>query len=339
MSLVTWDEGQPTNARIDGVQILPVCRRNAGLRGLRFLHPRWSSLCRALRAAQADVCYHNSAEEVTGQVVWWCRRHATPFVYAVASNPDCDARLPQMPKFHERAFYRYGLRHADEVIVQTRRQRDMLAAGFGRRSRVIPMPCPGPVNGQYVVPNPPPPGHARVAWVGRIVPVKRLEWLLDLAGSRLDVGFDIVGAAEDSRYARALTARAARLPNVILHGRVERNRMPEVYRRASCLCCTSAFEGFPNTFLEAFSHGLPVVSTVDPDGVLATHGLGAAAPDVPALLNALRDLLTNEARWRAASGRARQYYLENHTVDSVLPQFEQVFLDVIAQRRSSGSHA
>ena len=104
VSLVTWDEGQPAGEEIDGVRVLPVCRRDAGLRGLRFVHPRWGNLCRALRAAQADVYYHNSAEEVTGQVAWWCRRHGASFVYAVASNPDCDARLPQMPAFHERVF-------------------------------------------------------------------------------------------------------------------------------------------------------------------------------------------------------------------------------------------
>ena len=151
-----------------------------------------------------------------------------------------------------------------------------------------------------------------------------------------EITFDVVGAAENSAYARDLVARAALQPNVVLHGRVERDRMPDVYKQASCLCCTSSFEGFPNTFLEAFSHGVPVVSTVDPDGVLATRGLGAAAPDAPALLCTTRDLLSKEAHWRAVSNRARQYYLENHTVDAVLPQFEQVFLDVTARRRAVG---
>lgn len=333
--LLTWDEGQPDGVEIDGVRVVKICRRNAGVPGVRFFHPRWSGLSRALHAAAADVYYHNCGEYVTGQVALWCRRRRLPFVYSVASNPDCDPRLPEMRKLRERVLYRYGLLHADEVIVQTRSQQEMLAHGFGRTSSVIPMPCPGPSDDEYVPPAPPRPGTARVAWVGRIVPLKRLEWLLDLAVQLPVTAFDIVGAAEaDTAYTRALRARAAQLPNVTLHGRIERARMPEVYRRANCLCCTSSHEGFPNTFLEAFSYGVPVVSTIDPDGLLVARGLGATATDVPGLLAELRALLGGAARWRATSQSARQYYRENHTVAVVLPRFEHAFLTAIERKRA-----
>jgi glycosyltransferase involved in cell wall biosynthesis len=107
-----------------------------------------------------------------------------------------------------------------------------------------------------------------------------------------------------------------------------------MYQQASCLCCTSTYEGFPNTFLEAFSHGVPVVSTVDPDGVLAGQRLGAVAQDAPGVLAALRTLLGSTARWQEASDNARQYYVEHHALDAVLPQFEQVFLEVAARQRA-----
>ena len=65
------------------------------------------------------------------------------------------------------------------------------------------------------------------------------------------------------------------MPNVTLHGRVERERMPSLYQDALCLCCTSVLEGFPNTFLEAWSVGLPVVSSFDPDHLIAERGSAA----------------------------------------------------------------
>ena len=334
VSLLTWDEGQGPEIEADGVRVLSICRRDAGVPGLRFFHPRWSGL-RRLAGAQADVYYHNCGEYVTGQVALWCRRNGRGFVYSVASNPDCDVRLPEMRTLRERVLYRYGLKHADEVIVQTRAQQEMLTLGFQRSSRVIPMPCPGPMDCEFVPPRPPRLGTARVAWVGRLVELKRLEWLLDLAERLPDVAFDVVGDAEaDTAYTRGLNMRAARLPNVRLHGRIERAHMPAVYQQASCLCCTSTYEGFPNTFLEAFSHGVPVVSTVDPDGVLAGRRLGAVAQDAPGLLAALRTLLGSTARWQEASDNARQYYVEHHALDAVLPQFEQVFLEVAARQRA-----
>jgi glycosyltransferase involved in cell wall biosynthesis len=337
VTMLTWDEGQGGDVEIDGVRVRSICRRAAGLPGVRFFHPRWTGLRRGLAAADADVYYHNCAEYVTGQVAMWCRHHGRAFVYSVASDPDCDPRLPELRSLRERGFYRYGLKHADEVVVQTRAQQQMLAAGFGRSSVVIPMPCPGPRDGEHVEPIPPALRQPRVAWVGRVVELKRLEWLLDLAGQMPDVAFDVVGDQEaDTPYTRGLKVRAAALPNVVMHGRLARDRVPQVYRQASCLCCTSRFEGFPNTFLEAFSHGVPVVSTVDPDGLITSRGLGAIADSVPSLRTALRDLLTSPMRWQAASASARQYYVAHHTPEIVLPQFEAIFQRAAARARSLG---
>jgi glycosyltransferase involved in cell wall biosynthesis len=102
--------------------------------------------------------------------------------------------------------------------------------------------------------------------------------------------------------------------------------------------CTSDYEGFPNIFLEAWSEGLPIVSTFDPDGLIAERGLGAVAdPHVDSLAARLAKLLESAERWRAASAAARRYYLENHTVDRVMARFEQGFLDVVQAPPARGS--
>ncbi len=326
VSLLTWEEGQGDRT-VDGVRIIPICPRDAGLPAVRFFHPRWTALNRALRLADADVYYQNCGEVVTGQVALWCRRHRRRLVYSVASEPDCDPRLPHMTSLRQRLLYRYGLRHADRVTVQTRRQQQMLRNGFHVDSIVIPMPCPGP--GDYVDPAPPVPGSIRVAWVGRIVEVKRLDILLTVAQAMPHLTFNVAGSFEEQRpYVQDLHRRAAAIPNVVLHGRIIREQMPAFYKRASCLLCTSDHEGFPNTFLEAWSHGLPVVSTVDPDGLVAQRDLGCVASDAPGLIAALRDLLTDRQRWCRASRNTREYYVHNHTMEKVMPLVERVFREV-----------
>jgi glycosyltransferase involved in cell wall biosynthesis len=330
-SLVTWGEGPVEDEWVDGVQIIKVCPRGAGVPGLRFFHPRWTSLRTALGRADADVCYQNCAEEVTGQVALWCRRYGRPFVYSVASQADCDPRLPTLRRRRERILYRYGLRHADQVIVQTRTQQRMLREGFGRESVVIPMPCSGPSDAEFVEPDPPAEGRFRVLWVGRICREKRPDRLLDLAAALPELVFDVAGPFGEDAYSQSVRQRAALLGNVTVHGGVNRDRMPDFYRGAGCLCCTSDVEGFPNTFLEAWSHGLPVVTTFDPDGLVAEHGLGFPARDVPSLAAALRALATDLGAWRTASRNGRRYYVENHRVDVVLPRFEEVFINVVRQ--------
>lgn len=337
-TLVTWDEGQEDGVVIDGVRVIKMCRKDAGAPGLRFLHPRWTSLERALARADADVYYQNCAEVVTGQVALFCRRKDRAFVYSVACDPDCDPKLPEMRTWRERALYRYGVAHADRIIVQTRAQQAMMHFGFGRPSQVLPMPCEGPGPADFTPPLPPAPGKARVLWVARIAPQKRLELLLDVAERMPDVTFAVAGPRDaNSAYVDPLLERAKALPNVELLGRVERERMPELFRSVALLVSTSWTEGFPNTYLEAWSHGVPVVATVDPDGLIEERGLGATGREATGVAGALRSLLDSPERWARASEAARRYWLQFHTLDAAMPRFESALVQAWESRRAGAA--
>lgn len=325
VGLVTWAEGPPGDETIDGVRILKTCPRDAGLPGARFFHPRWTSLVAALGRADAATYYQNCAEYVTGQVALWARRHGRRFVYSVASDMDCDPQLPDLPTWRERRLYRYGLRQARPAIAQTESQAARLREHFGADSLVIPMPCPGPDPSAYSAPEWRPGG--RVLWVGRICQVKRPDRLLDVATACPEIGFDVVGPPDGDAYVTDVLRRARDVPNVVLHGRASRAQMDAFYRGAAALLCTSDREGFPNTFLESWSQGLPIVSTFDPDGLIGRLGLGAAVSTEPAAIaTALRGLVGSREAWIEASRRARQHYLSNHTVDEVMRRFESVLV-------------
>ena len=109
--------------------------------------------------------------------------------------------------------------------------------------------------------------------------------------------------------------------------------MPRHYQRASLLCCTSAYEGFPNTFLEAWSHGLPIVSAFDPDGLIAERELGCIATTIPDLIAALDRVLNSRTDWLRYGQNGRRYCEQNHALEVVLSKFENVFDDVLAKVR------
>jgi glycosyltransferase involved in cell wall biosynthesis len=327
-------EGQADEEIVDGVRVIKMCSRDSGPPGFRFFHPRWTSLNRALRRADANVYYHNCAEYVTGQIALWCRSDGRKFVYSSASDLDCTPGLPGLKKWRVRVLYRYGLLHADRIVVQTRKQQGMLRDGFGLKSTVLPMPCPGPSATEYLAPEPPRYDSCRILWVGRICPEKCPERLLELARLCPEMHFDVVGPADGSEYAREICNRARTFPNLTLHGSMPRARMPEFYKRAACLCCTSVLEGFPNTFLEAWSHGLPVVSTFDPDRLIAEHRLGVAAEDAAGLAAGIQRLFQSSDAWLQVSARVRCYYVENHTPNAVMPRFVGIFLDALSDGRT-----
>jgi glycosyltransferase involved in cell wall biosynthesis len=328
VSLLTWDEGQEDGVDIDGVRIFKMCREEAGIKGLRFFWPKWTSLLAAMKRADADIYYQNCGEYITGQVALWCRRHERRFIYSVASEPDCDVCLPEMRNLHERFLYRYGLLHADAIIVQTRRQQQMLHEGFGIYSTCIPMPCPGPSEDDYVKNEWKRNSSQHVLWIGRICKVKRPDRLLDIAEACPDLNFDLVGPGDDTEYARSIRQRAKTIANVTLHGPASRDCISKFYKNARIMCCTSDFEGFPNTFLEAWSYGLPIVSTFDPDNLITERGLGKVGTDVCELADNIHELLDLPNQWRNASQSAKEYFLKNHAVDNAMERFEKVFMEM-----------
>jgi glycosyltransferase involved in cell wall biosynthesis len=193
------------------------------------------------------------------------------------------------------------------------------------------MACPGPSAAEYVPPSFP--AEPTVLWVGRLVPDKRPDWLLEIAARLPDVKFEVAGASANvSPFIASLLDRAEKLPNVNWLGTVPRERMPELYQRALCLCSTSVHEGFPNTFLESWSHGKPLLTTFDPDDMVSRLNLGAAVRDIDGFVKEIRALLLDPNRWMTMSRNARALYEANYTVEASNSQFEQQFRSVCGRR-------
>ena len=332
VSFVTLDHGQPDGMNINGIRVFKAYAIEDGIRGLRFIYPRWSGLWAAMARANADVYYQRCAGSETGQVALWCYLHRRRFIFAAANDSDCDSSLFALRSRKEKVLYRVGLRLADAVTVQTTTQQYLLRHNMGI-STVLVRNCgwshsnctsneqPAIIDRNLI----------RVLWVGRFSKQKRLEWLLDVAGKCPDIQFHVVGSknTDSSSYAAALIQRAAGISNVKMHGWVPYEEMAKLYQECDILCCTSAYEGFPNTFLEAWSLGIPVVSVFDPDGVIATNGLGFVAQDVGGIVTYLREIAQSPKILWKVSYAARQYYLTHHTPEICLPLLEGLILNIV----------
>ena len=329
VSFVTEAHGQSEGLYIDGIRVFNAYDRSDGLRFVRLIHPRMTGLWRAMKRCQADIYFQRTNDIVTGITAAFCRAHRKRFIYSVASDVNCIRDLPHLPK-HERPFYRFGLRQADCVVAQTVHQQELLRENFNRDSTVIPNCGLDGVEPAMVTKRTDPP--KRLLWVGRWARIKRLEMLLDVARRCGDVQIDIVGSPSDGlprEYTRGLQERISMLANVKHVGHVPHSEIGKFYDRSAALICTSAVEGFPNTFIEAWQRGLPVISTFDPDGVIASAKLGLVAQDVASLTAAISHMFQLPQVWRQMSIRARQYYMANHSVDAVIPRFEKLFHELM----------
>jgi len=332
VAFVTFDHGQEDGVWHDGIQVFKAYVEHRGLPGVRFVHPRWTGLAGAMRRAGADIYHQMGGDLQTGQAAAWCRLRGRRFVFSLASDGDCDPSLPLLRTARQRLSYRFGLRYADASIAQTESQRKRLRGAFGAESAVIRSCTPDVAFDPAVIQARARDSRPRILWVGRLSPLKRLEILLDLAASTPAWEFHVVGNGDPNQeYVQGLESRAKMLSNVSLHRGATDEQLHEEYLRAHVLVCTSSIEGVPTTFLEAWARALPVVSTVDPDGVIAAHDLGAAtAPEhlaeaIAGVLGQVRDGLPE---------RVRAHYVATHTVGPFVAAHERLYREVLKRGRA-----
>jgi glycosyltransferase involved in cell wall biosynthesis len=89
---------------------------------------------------------------------------------------------------------------------------------------------------------------------------------------------------------------------------------------------TSAYEGMPNTFLQAWARGVPTLATVDvgaPAAYTMFQDPAAAVPEIERLFG-------DEQHWRARSAACRAYFELKYSPATVLEQYGAVFEAIAA---------
>lgn len=298
------DFGQAALEKIDGVRVRKTFALQAGLPGLRFFTPRLSSTWKALKASNADVYYVSCAGAMAGVVAEFCRRHRRRFVFRVASDADCAPHTLMLDNSRDRMLYHYGLRRAHAILVQTRRQAELLLCHYGLGASLAGMFSDLPERVRRFDER-----GGGLLWLANMRAMKRPEWFLDMARRVPRLPCDMAGGihpGETALYAR-VAAAAEGLPNLRFHGQVRFGATRALFADARLFVNTSSFEGFPNTYLQAWANGVPVIASFDPDGLITEHGLGVAVDSVDQAVAAARALLASPSAWAACSARCRAF--------------------------------
>jgi glycosyltransferase involved in cell wall biosynthesis len=325
VSLVTLDYGQPDGVLIDGVTVHKAFTPDGGLPVLRFLHPRMSSMLRALRAADADVYYYRSTAMWAGVMAEFARRHGRCSIYAGASDRDFAPDTGGQVRYaRDRWLFRHAMRTVDAIVVQNLQQQEACRATYGRNSVYIPS-C-------YQLPAASRPFQDdRVLWVGTIQPHKRPELLLELARRLPQRRFVMIGGpgAHPELY-ESIRRQAAALPNLEFKGFLPLAAVEPWFDRARVHVLTSRFEGMPNVCLQAWARGVPTVASIDVGARLEGGPLYPAFDDLEAFASHVDSLFENSSAWQKASARCREYFERNHSAAEVLARYSSLLHGLVA---------
>ena len=173
-----------------------------------------------------------------------------------------------------------------------------------------------------------------VLFVGRVEPRKNIPGLVRAFRALIAAGHTeltlVVAGMVDPLFAPRLAGDLGRAdPRIALIGRVAPEDLPHLYRGAALFAFPSFAEGFGLPPLEAMACGVPVVcsDTTSLPEVAGEAGLLVAPGDTPALAQAMKRLLTDEAlRARCIAqglARSRQFSWER-TAQATLAAYHQV---------------
>jgi glycosyltransferase involved in cell wall biosynthesis len=276
-------------------------------------------LYRALARLSPDIIYQQVACAHTGIAAFYARRKGARMVWRVTSDRSVSPPRIKWWRFHQRIeqrFIEYGIKHADLILAQTETQKTALARHYGRSDSIVirnfhPLPdsSAAPKGGG---------GKARVVWIANLKRLKNPGAFVRLArrfAAREDVEFVMVGARlERGPWLEELMRDFQSLSNFSYLGALDQDRVNALLETADLLVNTSDYEGFSNTFIQAWMRRVPVVSLcVDPDGLLEHRGLGCLSGDEEGLARDVGRLLDDPELRRRIGECARGYALEHHS--------------------------
>lgn len=321
VSMIVKDLGQPQEEIIDNIRCIKAFKPGSGLPGLRYLYPNMWLLWKALSMADADIYYQSCASFLTGLTSYYAQRQGAKMIFRVAHDTDCISGQQLIPYKRDKLIYEYGLRNATFIASQSDKQSQLLVENYSLDSSIVNMLVEEPKPEEIGLEK-----DIDILWVNNIRPIKRPDRLIEVAKKLPQFQFTMIGGHQERHHDLydEVKAAADTLPNLNFLGAIPYAEVGAFFSRARLFLNTSDSEGFPNTFLQAWIRGVPVVSTFDPDGIIDREELGISVGTVLETTNILKTSLEGAIpdTWKE---NALAYIQKHHSAESIVDDYLECF--------------
>lgn len=286
-----------------------------------------------LKKIKPDVIYENGGCAYTGTAAYYARKSGARLVWHIASDNDLvvQKKLSNLKpnKLIERLMLQWGAKYANVVIAQSNFQRALIARRNSRATFHIvrnfhPMPDVSENNGKT----------PQIAWVANFKQLKQPEAFIALAKALSHHGVDVrclmagAPAVYPKGYQHHIEELIREAENVTYLGRIHQDQVNSIIAKSKLFINTSKWEGFPNTFVQAWMRKTPVVSLhCDPDNVLADHHCGVVSGSLEKMIEDVFFLLKNHSERQAMGENAYKYATRYHSLHE-LEKLEAILLNL-----------
>lgn len=209
-----------------------------------------------------------------------------------------------------RKLYQKSLSKIDYLVTQNNEQQAALLRYYGKNSLVLPNIWLQDEAKKQISKK-----LYDAIWISNLRPLKRAEWFVALAEEYPQYEFAIVGGPLDIEYYNQIKQSVSDIKNLSFLGSRSFVDVNRLLPKCRILVCTSRFEGFPNTFLQAWAHNIPVISTVNPSGIITEYSLGHCVNDVSELKTKFIEMMNDESDYKQMQSNVSKYFSEAHSAD------------------------
>jgi len=320
VTMICLDYGQSDNELIDGVRVLKTYRNSAGIPGLRFIYPRMTSVISAMKKANADIYYQSCAGALTGVVAGFCKSYGKKFIFRLAHDSDCIPGEQIIRLWRDRKIYEYGLRRTTLISAQGIKQVALLKQHYQLASIPVNMAVQLPDQNNVSEKN------IDILWVNNYRDFKRPELVLELARLLPEYNITMIGGPVPGNEAlfKDVKQQSIDIDNLDVMGAIPYQDVNVFFARSKIFVNTSDWEGFPNSFLQSWIRGVPVVSFFDPDDLIVKQNMGTVPVGLDDMAVSLRTLLEENIKRETIAVQSKKYVLENYSPVAVARRYEEL---------------
>ena len=317
VEFLVGDFGQPDVVEEDGLVFRKIFRATTSSNASKLLF-----FLRTLRSSRADIVLERGSSVSSGILYAASRIVGMKYIFAAASDVNCDRRShdPSIQGRFRRRLYDLAIRGADAVVVQKRSQQMLLRRSYGRDGVVIRslalvpegLSADGKAHGRAIV------------WISNLHRYKQPELFLELARRMPNHRFIMAGGTKDQAFSQELTDAARRIPNLDFRGFIPQREVWGLLSEARVIVNTTVVdgkyeEGFPNTFIQAWALGVPVVSLIsDPDSIVTELNVGRVSRTIDGMERDISDLCASDDEWNEISSRCRKLFAGEFVADNIV---------------------
>ncbi|MBD3342223.1 MAG: glycosyltransferase [Candidatus Lokiarchaeota archaeon] len=290
----------------------------------RYLFTDFFQIYRLISKINPDIIYKRGINYITGIGTLYCKINRIPFIAHIASERDVNVFSKRILRnyaqyvkvYFDELINRYVISNSNFIVAQAEYQSNLMKKNYKREANLI-IPNMHFYPTEFIKRNN---GEIKILWIANFKKLKQPEKFIELAKELKDgnAKFIMIGRTSPNKWSQDLINEIKNINNLSYIGEQSIEEVNKLLAGGHIFVNTSLYEGFPNTFIQAWMRKVPVVSlNIDPDDVLKTNRIGYHSKSFDKMVEDVNTLIENSALREDIGNKAQEYAFKNHSMQNI----------------------